>query len=85
MPDSAHRLAAATRLLAAAAAAQQVDATLLKRVLADHEGFPASICRHGDDGPGWHTLASHVMDLKNRSIEVAIGNPCETSYRKISL
>lgn len=83
VPDSAARLACARALLAAAG--QMISPIRLKRVLADHDGFPRSICRHGDDGPNWHTLASHVMDLKNRSIEVAIGNPCEASYQKVSL
>jgi isopenicillin-N N-acyltransferase-like protein len=84
VPDSAPRLSR-IRALLASAAGEGVDPVVLKRILSDHDGHPASICRHGDSGPGWHTLGSHVMDLKNRTIEVAFGNPCETPYRKASL
>jgi len=63
----------------------EIDLRTLKRALADHQGYPSSICRHGDDGPQWQTLASHIIDLRRLTIHVAKGHPCESEYHAVSL
>jgi isopenicillin-N N-acyltransferase-like protein len=82
-PDSARRAERAEALLRRCSG--QVGAAVLKRVLSDHDGYPASICRHGDDGPRWQTLASHVMDLTSRTLYLTAGTPCDGDYQTIRL
>lgn len=52
----------------------------LEAVLGDHQGRPRSICRHEDDDEEFQTKVSVVMDLSERTLSVALGNPCETAY-----
>ena len=62
--------------------------------LADHFGFPHSVCRHpqeegqqtgGDPRAVIVTVASVVMDLTDARMWVAPGAPCETPYTLYSL
>jgi isopenicillin-N N-acyltransferase-like protein len=80
MPDSAVRL---QRLRAGVSpAAKPGD---LQVLLADHADYPHSVCSHPD--PAKHpceqgaTIASLVMDLTERQMWLAPGNPCQTPYR----
>jgi isopenicillin-N N-acyltransferase like protein len=63
----------------------KIDLDVLKTALADHRGYPSSICRHGDDGPQWQTLASHIIDLRRLTMHVAKGHPCESDYHAVAL
>jgi len=63
----------------------KIDVSVLKTLLADHQGYPSSICRHGDPGPQWQTLASHIIDLRRLTIHVAKGHPCQSDYHAVSL
>lgn len=61
----------------------------LRSFLRDHEGTPGSICRHPDPAsPSWDryaTVASIVMDLTEREMEICPGLPCQGDYARISL
>jgi isopenicillin-N N-acyltransferase-like protein len=57
---------------------QMLDRADLYRSLADHANYPISICRHEDDG--LQTVASIVLWLGQRRMEVSYGNPCRTPY-----
>lgn len=60
----------------------------LKTYLADHDGYPTSICRHFNDDPEhgfWKTVFSIVMEPATGTMHVARGNPCESSFESYSL
>ena len=56
----------------------------LKTILKDHVNYPDSICNHSflveDPLEKEKTIASVVMDLTARKMEVAWGNPCINKY-----
>jgi len=58
----------------------------LKKILKDHngeaEGNDNTICRHDEV---MSTLASIIMDVKERKMEIAIGEPCRNSYKTYRL
>ena len=48
-------------------------------LLADHEGFPRSICRHPNDHPQhgfWETVLSVVIAPASQAMYIARGTPC---------
>jgi len=61
----------------------------LQSFLADHQGFPHSICYHvaEDDPPDdrFATVAAFVMDLDTRTMSVADGPPCEREIVEVRL
>jgi isopenicillin-N N-acyltransferase-like protein len=79
MPDSPFRL---QRVAAAVRAAEGPDA--YPRMLADHAGHPDGVCCHPDPALPWPdqgaTVASGIMDLRDRTFRIAAGPPCETGY-----
>jgi isopenicillin-N N-acyltransferase-like protein len=84
--DTINRLDRAKELVTAQ---EKWDSAGIKQILSDHHQSPLSICRHHDpDGPQhlrMLTLVSILIDLCNRSAEVAYGQPCRTDYYPISL
>lgn len=65
----------------------QVTVEDLKRFLADHEGYPTSICRHPHSGPDHssvsargRTTASLIAEPTSGCLHVARGNPCQSLY-----
>jgi isopenicillin-N N-acyltransferase-like protein len=60
-----------------------------KEVLCDHFHRPNSICRHPDLGQPEieriATLASVIMDLTAGEMHVAVGEPCQGGYYRVSL
>lgn len=58
----------------------------IQQMLRDHENSPNSICRHlpdqGSRSTDSVTLASMIMDLHEKVLFFANGNPCSTPYRK---
>jgi hypothetical protein len=46
----------------------------MMQMLADHDGYPASICRHE---PSFATIASLVAEPDHGRLHVAAGNPCQ--------
>lgn len=68
------------------------DITLsyIKECLADHDGYPDSVCSHTDEGSHdrhrqWMTVASMIYDLTEPALHVCYGNPCEGSYKTLRL
>ncbi|MEE9237876.1 MAG: C45 family peptidase [Thermoplasmata archaeon] len=56
----------------------------LKRLLRDHEGRPTSICRHQESNlpevQRYQTVVSALMDLDDRKLMIAAGNPCNNEF-----
>jgi isopenicillin-N N-acyltransferase-like protein len=66
----------------------KLTSQMLMTFLADHNGFPKSVCTHVDSDselPPSVTLASIIMVPEERTMYVANGNPCETDYEKHSI
>jgi isopenicillin-N N-acyltransferase-like protein len=61
----------------------------LKEMFVNHQDGPASICRHvAGDAPEFmrmETIASLVLDLRGKTMEVTAGQPCRNSYQTMSL
>lgn len=83
MPDSAVRLQRARFL----AAESDRSRAALTAMLSDHADWPWSICAHGDERQPRldraATVASAVMDLGERRLWLADGQPCRTPYREL--
>jgi isopenicillin-N N-acyltransferase-like protein len=81
------RAARARRLLAAAAARRDVSLDTFHAILSDHAYGPYAICRHAEPSEAalqqTATRASLFMDLSERTMHVAVGQPCHTAYRAI--
>jgi isopenicillin-N N-acyltransferase-like protein len=82
-PSSRSRLRRAAGLLDGGGPTS-VD-SLRCRVLADHRGFPLSICRHPSVHEPTVTAASVVFDCGRRLASIALGNPCTAEPVDISL
>jgi hypothetical protein len=56
--------------------------TNLKKIMRDHgqSNIPSeiTICKHGN--PDRHTIFSVLFDLKNKTVEIAYGPPCQNEY-----
>ena len=62
---------------------KRYDLPLLKKILADHKG---GICAHFKKNTYWgSTIASVVMNTKEKWMEVCWSNPCENKYHRYSL
>lgn len=79
MPDSPFRL---QRVRAAMRAAQ--DAGDYELMVADHAGHPYGVCCHPDpavpEPDQGATVVSGIMDLRERTLRIAAGLPCETGF-----
>jgi isopenicillin-N N-acyltransferase-like protein len=67
-----------------------ITADDLKECLADHSGFPDSVCSHTHDGAEdmrrqWMTVASVIYNLSDLEMELCVGNPCKGAYVKYRL
>ena len=86
-PDTLSRHLRARELLAQDRG--HIDVNSFQRVFRDHQGQPASICRHLDervDGiKQWVTLYSAIMDLSEPAMHVARGYPCQSEYEKVDI
>jgi isopenicillin-N N-acyltransferase like protein len=79
-PSSTSRLDRAVHLLRTRSA----DADIAG-ILADHSGYPLSICRHPSPGEPTVTAASVVFDCAQRRATIALGNPCRAESVEITL
>jgi isopenicillin-N N-acyltransferase like protein len=84
MPDSPFRL---ERLKTGVASAPELSVAAFQEALGDHAGYPYAVCCHPDDRLGLYdqdaTVASVVMNLEDKILWLADGNPCSTPYREI--
>ena len=55
---------------------------LFQALLADHAGYPASICKHGLDSV---TVFSLIVNLNERRAWIGRGRPCQTTYHEYRL
>lgn len=85
LPDSFPRLNRIRSLISQQAGSLDVEA--MKKILADHDGHPVSICRHPHDGPGddvlpssGRTVAAIVAQPGSGRFHIASGNPCELPF-----
>jgi isopenicillin-N N-acyltransferase-like protein len=84
MPDSPFRL---ERLKAVVASTPELSVASFEEVLGDHAGYPHGVCCHPDNRLDLNdqdsTIASVVMDLEDKTLWLADGNPCSNPYREI--
>lgn len=72
LPDSRPRLARMRSLIRAQWGGVTVDA--LKAMLADHDGDPAAICRHGERR--MHSISGYIAEPQERLLHVRRGHGC---------
>jgi isopenicillin-N N-acyltransferase-like protein len=90
VPDSFPRLRRMRELVADGLGRLTVED--LKRILADHDGQPTSICRHPHAGPDHpsvsargRTVASLIAEPAAGRLHVSRGNPCRVPYTVYAL
>jgi isopenicillin-N N-acyltransferase-like protein len=61
----------------------------LQNIQRDHVNYPTSICSHATEVEHWYwrekTICSLVIDLTDRAMHVAWGNPCQNPYHTFYL
>jgi isopenicillin-N N-acyltransferase-like protein len=80
LPDSPHRVARLRALIDTEGPLLELSA--LGVALADHIGYPASVCRHE---PRLASIASVIAEPDAGRLHVAAGNPCQTAHVMYSL
>ena len=60
----------------------RIEAQDLMRVLADHDGYPQSVCSHRKDAS---SIASYCVDLRRRRLFIKNGPPCTAQIVEVSL
>ena len=60
----------------------QLSPDLFKELLADHAGYPTSICKHGTETV---TVFSIIIQLESLRAWIGRGRPCETDYIEYQL
>jgi isopenicillin-N N-acyltransferase-like protein len=86
MPDSPIRLERLHQLVEERKSTT-VDVTFFQNLLADHATFPLGVCCHPDPrqpGPEQSvTLASAIIDVAERTMWLAPGNPCSEAFEPL--
>lgn len=66
-----------------------IDAACCQRALADHAGYPESVCRHHNPilpaSARIQTLGGVVIDPAAGTLSFCSGNPCESSFVTVAL
>lgn len=76
----------ATRLreVSGALGGETTSVAAFKEALRSHAGGASSVCNHDLENPVWadkqQTMASIVIDLKERTLEISDGPPCQAEY-----
>lgn len=66
--------------------AGSIDIEYIKKCMSNHEGYPESICSHGDaEDSSWQTIASVIYDLDDKKAYVCCGPPCENPYMEFEI
>lgn len=65
----------------------KLEGNLAKKVLRSHENAPHAVCSHtkGKKHSDSKTIASIIINVKDKSMLVAKGNPCKTRYKRYNL
>jgi isopenicillin-N N-acyltransferase-like protein len=68
----------------------RITVDVMKKIFSDHLGKPSSVCTHVDEKhpKGFQsnqTIASLIVDLNERKLEIAKGPPCQNEYVTIDL
>jgi isopenicillin-N N-acyltransferase-like protein len=86
-PATYFRQARVDQLLRTTTASGTVDKARVKEILADHQGAPEGICRHGGQVGTQRVLGrtnvSVVMDLTSGVIDMAHGYACGAAYETV--
>ena len=86
MTDTTARLDRAFSLISGR---KRWDVKSLSELFTDHDGHPASICRHvkSSDPEFLHmmTVASIIIDLAAKKMLVSHGQPCQNAYQVVTL
>jgi isopenicillin-N N-acyltransferase-like protein len=86
VPDTVVRYCRSGKLMKRQAG--EVTTETFRTILADHANHPNSICRHPvEDAPELEHMqsnASLVMDLTEKTLDIAYGNPCRAEYRTLT-
>ncbi len=81
-PSTRSRYARVTKLLRESG---KLDMSRAQKILADHDDYPYSLCRHADEHfppeERYQSVVSVVMDLHERRMDMAKGPPCRYGYR----
>ena len=85
MPDSYLRLDRIEVLIADKA--DTLTREDIQQALADHTGYPSSVCCHPDseDAPAdrWQTLAGIIMEPATKTLHLNEGNPCAEPWQTL--
>ena len=81
LPDSPHRLRRIRQLVERNWG--RIDVARLKDMLADHEGHPAAICRHGDRG--MHSICGYIAEPDQGLFHVRRGHGCDGHWEPYSV
>lgn len=57
----------------------RITVETLKTMLADHDGDPGGICRHG--ATGWHSISGYIAEPAKRLLHVRWGHGCLGSWQ----
>jgi isopenicillin-N N-acyltransferase-like protein len=68
----------------------RITVDVMKRIFRDHLGKPSSICMHVDAKrprgfQSNQTIASLIVDLNQKTLDIAKGPPCKEEYASINL
>ena len=77
LPDSPIRLKRMIELTKNIYGSITIDS--VKTMLADHDNYPASICRHGADN--MDSISGYIADPKNKTFHVRKGFGCEMNWK----
>lgn len=86
-PDSPDRIARISQLINEHYG--KITLATMMEILADHDKFPCSICRHVDEtkAPEFasETLGAYIMIPADRKMFIAWGNPCQYEFMEYKL
>lgn len=72
------------RAAALSEATRPSDVEAFRSILADHDGWPVSICKHESAAEPSITAASLIFDLEAFDAWIALGPPCSTPYARVT-
>lgn len=87
VPDSPSRVARINKLINEQYG--KINVEIMMEILADHDQYPCSICRHVDETKppefASETLGAFIMIPQERTMYIAYGNPCQYEFIEYKL